>query len=261
MLNIAIRAARAAGDAIVHDLDRMDRVEIHEKGPNDYVSDTDKRAEQRIIKTLLKAYPDHSILAEESGIQGESDYQWIIDPIDGTQNFIRSYPHFAVSIALAVRGKVEQAVIYDPVRQDLFTASKGKGSRLNETRIRTNAKATMGNALIATGFAGRQDPTICDFYEQSLHALLPTVADVRRAGSAALDLAYVAAGRCDGFFEACLKPWDLAAGALIVKEAGGIVSDFQGGENFWHSGHIIATTPSLFKPMLQTLHPLTKKIN
>jgi myo-inositol-1(or 4)-monophosphatase len=254
MLNIAVRAARTAGDYISRQINNIPNLDIETKSPNDFVTQVDREAETRIIETLLKAFPDHSVLAEESGALGDSEYQWIIDPLDGTTNFLRGFPQFAVSIALSHRGRLEQAVIYDPVKQELFTASKGDGATLNNRRIRvSNAKTTEGT-LLGTGFPFRLKqhfPAYLDMFADFFN----DAADIRRAGSAALDLAYVAAGRLDGFWEIGLAPWDIAAGTLIIREAGGLVGDFNGGEEFLQSGNIVAANPKLFAAMLRRIQP------
>jgi len=254
MLNIALRAARSAGDKIVRSAERMDLVQIDEKGRNDFVTDVDKAAEAEIISQLLKAFPDHRILGEESGYIGNanSDYTWIIDPLDGTTNFIRGIPHFAVSIGCFYKGKPEHAVVFDPVKQEEFTASRGRGAQLNGRRIRVTSRTNFNGALIATGVpfnlpsSAHMDP-----YLECFKALAEQSSGIRRLGVASLDLAYLAAGRFDAFWEMHLKPWDIAAGVLLVKEAGGMISDFQGGNDYMESGHVVAATPKLFKPTLQ----------
>ena len=244
MLNIAVRAARSAGTVIIRAFEQLDKVEIESKGTNDFVTNVDIGAEQAIINTIQKSYPDHTIIAEESGITAgkDNDIQWIIDPLDGTTNFVKGIPHFAVSIAIKVKGKLDQAVIYDPIRGDLFTASRGKGAQLNGFRIRVKQHNNLNGSILATGFPFK-------------HTLFTKTADMRRAGAAALDLAYVAAGRVDGFFEIGLKPWDTAAGELLVIEAGGLVTDFIGGHGHEISGNIVASSPKLLKEMLKDIRP------
>ncbi|MEW6982248.1 inositol-1-monophosphatase [Colwelliaceae bacterium 6471] len=256
MLNIAVRAARSAGSVIVRAFEQLDKVEIEEKGTNDFVTNVDISAEQAIIDTIRKSYPNHTIIGEECGIlQGEDDdYQWIIDPLDGTTNFIKGIPHFAVSIALKVKGKLDQAVIYDPIRGELFSASRGKGAQLNGFRIRVKQHKELTGAILATGFPFKKKQHT-DAYFNMFKALFVKTADMRRAGSAALDLAYVAAGRVDGFFEIGLKPWDTAAGELLVIEAGGLVTDFTGGHNHAQSGNIVATSSRLLKEILKDIRP------
>ncbi len=252
MLNIAIRAARAAGDSIVREMDRVSDISIDIKGKNDFVTEVDRQAEYIIIETIKNAYPDHAFLGEESGETGESEYRWVIDPLDGTTNFLHGIPHFAVSIALEHKGRLDQAVIYDPVKQELFTASKGKGAQLNNKKIRVSSQKTLEGALLATGFPFGEDNQV-DKFIKSFKSLFPKIAGIRRPGVASLDLAYVASGRFDGFWEYGLKPWDIAAGVLIVQEAGGINSDMSGGENYMESGNIISANPKMIKAMLKTL--------
>ncbi|MEQ8288829.1 MAG: inositol monophosphatase family protein [Gammaproteobacteria bacterium] len=252
MLNIAIRAARAAGDLIVREIDRIDDIGFDSKGENDFVTDVDKGAEQVIINTIHQSYPEHAFLAEESGQSGDSEFVWIIDPLDGTTNFMHGFPHYAVSIALQHRGRLDQAVIYDPLRQELFTASRGKGAQLNNRKIRVTSKRELKGTLLGTGFPFREDQDIEVFLE-SFRRLYPHVAGIRRAGSAALDLAYVACGRLDGFWEYNLNAWDIAAGALLVQEAGGINSELTGGTDYMQSGNIISANPKILKAMLQQL--------
>lgn len=257
ILNIAIRAARAAGSVIIRALDRLDTVRISEKNQHDYVTEIDQQAERDIIGIIQKAYPKHSILGEENGeITGEdNEYVWIIDPIDGTRNFIHGVPHFAVSIAISFRGKIEHGVIYDPVRQELFTATRGKGAHLNERRIRVSKRSQLENGLLGTGFPHNPSEACLQAYKDSLSAIIPICGDVRRAGAATLDLAYVAAGRLDGFWEMGLKVWDIAAGTLMVKEAGGLVTDFNGTEAFLESGNVVAGNPKILKTLLKTVGP------
>ena len=250
MLNIAIRAARAAGDSIVREMDRACDIPIEDKGKNDFVTEVDKNAEEIIISTIQKSYPDHAFLAEESGRRGESDYLWVIDPLDGTTNFLHSFPHFAVSIALKQKGILNQAVVYDPLKQELFTATKGKGAQLNNRKIRVSSKKELDGALLGTGFPYSDEKAMLKFIE-SYKALFPKVAGIRRAGVASLDLAYVASGRLDGFWEFNLKPWDIAAGVLLIQEAGGISAELSGGLDYLESGNIISANPKLLKAMLK----------
>ena len=254
MVNIALRAARSAGDKIVRAMERTDLIRIDEKGRNDFVTDIDKASEQEIISQLLKAYPDHRILGEESGYLGnpDSDYTWIIDPLDGTTNFIRGIPHFAVSIGCLYKGRPEHGVVFDPIKQEEFTASRGRGAMLNGRRIRVTGRTTLQGSLFATGVPFNM-PSIAhmEAYLESFRTLAEQSSGIRRLGVASLDLAYLAAGRFDAFWEMHLKPWDIAAGVLLVKEAGGMISDFQGGNDYMDNGHIVASTPKLFKPTLQ----------
>ena len=244
MLNIAVRAARRAGTIIARSLNRLDEIKVDQKGHQDFVTQVDKEAEAAIIDTLLTAYPDHAVLAEESGSRGESDYLWIIDPLDGTTNFVHGYPQFAVSIALQVNGNVEQGVIYDPSRDELFTASKGAGAQLDNRKIRVSRCRKLNESLLATGFPAR-NPAVLNKFLPTLNEFLTTTSGIRRAGAAALDLAYVACGRIDGFWEYGLQPWDLAAGALLVQEAGGIVTTPERNDDFLNSGDILAATPAI----------------
>ena len=253
LLNIAIRAARQAGDLIVRRMNKLAEISVETKSRNDFVSEVDRQAEERIIDTLLKAYPDHGILAEESGeIEGSSGYRWVIDPLDGTTNYLHGFPHFAVSIACQRNGRLEHGVIYDPLKQELFTASKGDGAALNNRRIRVSPIRSTQGALLGTGFPFR-NPDQLDSFQRLFNSFFQRASDIRRAGSAALDLAYVASGRLDGFWETGLKSWDIAAGALIIREAGGIVGDFDGNENYLEKGEIIAGNPKLFADMLRTI--------
>lgn len=255
MLNIAVRAARSAGNVITRYLGRLDTLSITSKQRNDFVSEVDHLAEQEIISVLRKAYPGHGILAEESGSQGrDEEYVWVIDPLDGTTNFLHGFPQFAVSIALKHRGRLDQGVIYDPVRQELFTASKGAGAQLNNKRIRVTGRKGLDGALLGTGFPFRQQQHL-DAYLNMFRALFTDTAGIRRAGSAALDLAYVAAGRLDGFWEIGLSEWDMAAGVLMIREAGGLVTDFGGGEDYLETGNVVAASPKLHHIMLQTIAP------
>ncbi len=254
MLSIAIRAARNAGDLIIRSSDNLDRLTIRKKSSNDFVSEIDRMAEQEIIRVIKAAYPDHGILAEESGFQQGNDYIWVIDPLDGTTNFLHGYPQFAVSIAVKNKGKIELGVIYDPLRDELFTAEKGGGATLNNRRIRVTRQTNLNEALIGTGFPFKY-PQHLDAYLEMFKALTLNTAGIRRAGSAALDLAYLAAGRLDGFWEIGLKEWDMAAGILIVKEAGGVVSDFEFNDNYLASGHVICGNPKMHQSIYQMIEP------
>lgn len=259
MINIALRAARKAGENIVRASDDLDRVDIVAKGVNDYVSEVDINAEQEIIYHLQKAYPDHAILGEETGLTGSEDaeYCWIIDPLDGTTNYTRGIPHFAVSIACTHKGKLEHAVIVDPVRREEFTASRGRGASLNGRRMRVSGRTSLEGALLGTGipFKGHCDDKL-EPYAKSVEVLAGQCAGIRRAGAASLDLAYVAAGRLDAFWEIGLAKWDIAAGALLVKEAGGLVADINASDNYLESGNIVCGNPKCFKAVLQVTKPL-----
>ncbi|MBU6468395.1 MAG: inositol monophosphatase [Betaproteobacteria bacterium] len=249
MLNTAIKAARRAGSIINRAALDLERLKVAKKGPADYVSEVDRAAEEAIISVLQDAYPDHSFLGEESGSLGQSEYQWIIDPIDGTTNFIHGFPMYAVSIALSHKGVITQGVIYDPVKNDLFTATRGAGAFLNERRIRVSAQTRMEDALIGSGFPYSSMENQ-ERYLRMLAVIMRESAGIRRPGSAALDLAYVAAGRYDGFWELGLKPWDMAAGVLLIQEAGGLVTDLEGEQRYLETGHIVAGTPKIFSQLL-----------
>ncbi|WP_455366307.1 inositol monophosphatase family protein [Kaarinaea lacus] len=254
MLNIAVRAARNAGNIIVRALEHIDRLNVQSKSENDFVTEVDKAAEQEIIRTIRKAYPNHGILAEESGKQSGDEFVWIIDPLDGTTNYVHGFPQFAVSIALKHKKVLDQAVVYDPLRQELFTASRGRGAQLNDRRIRVTSRAGLKGALLGTGFPFKQQQYL-DAYLAMFKELFPMTAGIRRAGAASLDLAYVAAGRLDGFWEIGLQPWDMAAGALLIEEAGGFVSDFSGQNQFLETGNLVAANPKLLKPILEKIQP------
>ncbi|HEY6096108.1 MAG TPA: inositol monophosphatase family protein [Gallionellaceae bacterium] len=254
MLNIAVKAARRAGNLIHRAADNLDHLTVTKKSHADYVSEVDRAAERTIIETLLDAYPNHAILAEESGSQGESEFTWIIDPLDGTTNFLHGYPQYAVSIALQHNGVLTQAVVYDPTKNDLFTATRGSGAFLNDRRIRVSKRTELVDALIGTGFPYSKFEHL-DAYMNILRDVMQKTAGLRRPGSAALDLAYTAAGRYDGFFETGLKPWDIAAGCLLITEAGGLVGDLQGNDSFLRTGHLCAGNPKVFAQLLQVIAP------
>jgi len=256
MVNIALRAARQAGDMIVKAADNLELVKVDEKGRHDFVTEVDRRSEEMIIEQIKKAYPDHRFLGEEGGTSGDrsSDVEWIIDPLDGTTNFVRGIPHVAISIACKIKGRLEHAVVVEPFKREEFTASRGDGARLNGRRIRVSGRTQEAGALYATGIPF-SNPSFAEMenYLACMHEFADNSSGIRRLGVASLDLAYLAAGRFDAFWEMHLKPWDIAAGVLIVREAGGMVSDFQGGESFLATGHIIACTPKLFKPTLKII--------
>lgn len=258
MLNTAIKAARRGAAIISRASIDIDRVKVSEKGPNDFVTEIDKAAEEAIIGVLQQAYPDHAFLCEESGESANFDESkenvWIIDPLDGTTNFIHGFPQYCVSIALQQRGQITQAVVYDPTRNDLFTASKGAGAYLNDKRLRVTRRDKLADSLIGTGFPFRGVEGLEDYIEM-FRAMTPRCAGLRRPGAAALDLAYVAAGRLDGFFEKRLKPWDVAAGSLLITEAGGIVGTFKGDSDYLFKGDVIAGTPKVFAQMITVLSP------
>jgi len=255
LINIAVEAARAAGNIINRAMKRLDTVKIAEKAPNDFVTEVDQRVEQEIIAVVRKAYPSHGFLGEEGGELEGDDFQWIIDPIDGTRNFIHGFPHFAVSIAVAYKNRIEHGVIYDPNRQELFTASRGKGAHMNERRIRVAQRKHLEECLLGTGFAYRHSDKHTTAPGRILQSVIPICGDIRRAGAATLDLAYVAAGRLDGFWEMGLHIWDIAAGLLMVKEAGGIVCDPYGGEDYLKTGNIVAANPVIMRQFLKTIKP------
>ncbi len=259
LLTIAVRAARAAGNVLRRSQDNLDRVHWSAKGRNDFVSEADRAAEMVIVETIRQSYPDHAITAEESGHTGNEDspVEWIVDPLDGTTNFIHGIPHFAVSIGIKVKGKLEHAVVYAPMVEELYTATRGAGAELNNHRIRVGKHVDLRDCLLATGFPFR-DHNRLPQWQKTFDALFAECSDVRRAGSAALDLAYVAAGRLDGFWEFDLKPWDIAAGALLVIEAGGIIEDINSKPNYLETGNVLTANPKVFKAMLQKIRPVLK---
>ncbi|PMJ93103.1 inositol-1-monophosphatase [Vibrio sp. 10N.261.55.A7] len=252
MLNIAIRAARKAGNHIAKSLENPDKIESTLKGTHDFVTNVDREAEALIIDTIKSSYPDHSIVAEENGlIEGrDNDVQWIIDPLDGTTNFVKGIPHFAVSIAVRINGKTEVACVYDPMLNELFTAQRGAGAQLNNGRLRVNPLKDLNGAILATGFPYKQKQH-SESYFKIMSALFVDCADFRRTGSAALDLCYLSAGRVDGFFELGLKPWDLAAGELIARESGAILTDFSGGTDYMKSGNTVGSSARGVKAILK----------
>ena len=254
MVNVAVKAARRAGRIIVQGSENLDALTIRHKSLNDLVSEVDLAAEQAIIDVLRAAFPDHAILAEESGASGESEYVWVIDPLDGTTNFLHGFQQYCVSIGLVHRGVISHAVIFDPTRNDLYTASRGRGAYLNDKRLRVGRRDRLIDGLIGTGFPFRMFEYI-DAYAGMLRDMMMKTAGVRRAGSAALDLANVAAGRLDGFWEIGLAPWDMAAGCLMITEAGGLVGDLEGNETYMQSGNIIAGSPKIFAQLVQALEP------
>jgi myo-inositol-1(or 4)-monophosphatase len=260
MLNIAVKAARRAGQIINRASLDLDLLKVSKKQHNDFVTEVDKAAEAAIIETLATAYPDHAILAEESGDSGrESDYQWIIDPLDGTSNFIHGFQYYCVSIALTHKGQVTQAVVFDPTRNDLYTASRGSGAFLNERRIRVGRRDRLADGLIGTGFPFRETDGL-DAYGALFKEMTQACAGLRRPGAAALDLANVAAGRLDGFFEQGLSPWDMAAGSLLISEAGGLVGNYSGESEFLHVGEIVAGNPKIFAQMVPILSKYSRTL-
>lgn len=263
MVNIALRAARKAGDLIERAKDNIDHLEVINKTANDFVTEVDKAAEQEILYHLKKAYPDHAFIGEESGLIGDKDaeYQWLIDPLDGTTNFIRGIPHYAVSLACLRNGVIEHAVVFDPVRQEEFTATRGRGAQRNGRRLRTRKNFNKAEALFATGIPfGDKSAEEMDAFNQVMNNFATGSAGIRRCGSAALDLAYVAAGRYDAYWEIGIQPWDMAAGILLVQEAGGMVADYLGGANSLDNGHIVASSAKAFKTSLQTVNQAYGKL-
>lgn len=254
MLNIATRAARSAGRILMRYLERTDQIAVTSKSRNDFVSEVDRGAEMAIIQELRGKYPDHAILAEESGEHRGSEFQWVIDPLDGTTNYLHGFPQFSVSIALKYRNRLEQAVVYDPLREEMFTASRGQGAQLNDRRLRVAGRISLEGALIGTGFPFR-DHRYLDAYLSMFKAMIQDTAGIRRPGSAALDFAYVAAGRLDGFWELGLAQWDFAAGALLVSEAGGKVTDLAGGDRYLDTGNLIAGNLKVHQAMLTKIRP------
>jgi myo-inositol-1(or 4)-monophosphatase len=254
LLNIAVRAARRAGEVIVRGMNRVHRLDIRAKGQNDFVTEIDTQAEREIIEIVRKSYPDHAFLAEESGQTGEGEFVWIIDPLDGTTNFMHGFPQFAVSIGVQRRGRMEHGVVYDPLRQELFTTSRGEGAQVDGKRIRVSGHTGLERALIGTGFPYRANLHWLDNYMGMFKAVTMQTSGIRRPGAAALDLAYVAAGRLDAFWELGLSPWDTAAGMLLITEAGGMVGTLTGGD-YQHQGHIVAGSPKVYAALLETLRP------
>jgi myo-inositol-1(or 4)-monophosphatase len=254
MLTTAVKAARRAGQVISRASLDLDQLKVSAKQQSDYVTEVDKLAESAIIELLRETYPDHAILAEESGSSGESEYQWIIDPLDGTTNFIHGFPQYAVSIGLAHKGVLTHAVVFDTTRNDLFYASKGSGAFLNDKRIRVSKRTRLDESLIGTGFPYRSFEHI-DAYLAIFRELTQKTSGLRRPGAASLDLAYVACGRLDGFWEFGLSPWDMAAGALLITEAGGLVGDLTGEPNYLASGNFVGGNPKVFAQLLQVIAP------
>ena len=255
LLNVAVMAARRGGGSLLRSLKKLDQIKVEQKGRNDFVSEADRNAERAVIDTILKHYPEHAILAEESGAQGDSDHVWVIDPLDGTTNFLHGFPVFCVSVALMVKGRTEHGAIYDPMRDELFTASRGAGAQLNGRRIRVSGRTRLELALLGTGFPYRESNKELGPYLKMFRRAIENSAGIRRPGSAALDLAYVAAGRYDAFWETGLASWDIAAGSLLVREAGGIVSGLDGSENYLETGHILAGTPKIYSAVAKLFAP------
>ena len=252
LLNVAVMAARRAGNTLMRYQVNLEKLKVEVKGHNDYVSEADRKAEEIVIDVIHKHYPDHAILGEESGSIGESDTVWIIDPLDGTTNFLHGFPVFCVSIGVQVKGRIEHAVVYDPTRQELFAASRGSGATLDGRKIRVSGQKDLKHALIGTGFPFRQAESEMDPYLDMLKKILKHTSGIRRPGAAALDLCYVACGRLDGFWETGLAPWDLAAGSLIICEAGGIISGLDGSEDYMDTGHVLTGTPKIYSALART---------
>ena len=256
-LNVAIAAAEKAGALMRRQLHNVDSIPVTRKARHDYVSDIDRACEAEIVREISRFYPDHAILAEESGSQGESEHLWIIDPLDGTSNYLHGIPHFAVSISLQFRGQTELGVIFDPMRDELFTAVRGKGAHLNQKRIRVSQRIKLDEAIIATAFPFRQRQHM-KAYLNIFNRIWEQAEDFRRAGTASLDLAYVACGRVDAFFEIGLKPWDVSAGALLVREAGGVVTDFTGNDKVEETDSVIAAPYKIMTAMRRIIEPRWK---
>jgi myo-inositol-1(or 4)-monophosphatase len=254
MINIAVRAARNAGRILMRYYEHTESLQVDQKSRNDFVSEVDRQAEQAIIHELRSKFPSHAILGEETGSHKGDDFEWVIDPLDGTTNYLHGVPQFSVSIALKHKGQLEHGLVYDPLRDEMYTASRGGGARLNDRRLRVTQRIGLEGALLGTGFPFR-DQRFMPEYLRMLEALIKDTAGIRRPGSAALDFAYVAAGRNDGFWELGLSQWDFAAGALLVREAGGVVSDIAGGERFLETGNVIAGGFKVHGAMLKTIKP------
>lgn len=255
LLNVAVMAAHSGGDSLIRSMNKLDKIKVEQKGRNDFVSEADRKAEEAVISVIKKHYPDHAILAEESGAQGDSEYTWVIDPLDGTTNYLHRFPVFCVSVGLLYKGRPEHGAVYDPLRQELFTASRGQGAHLDGRRIRVTGNTQLDRALIGTGFPYRETNKSLPPYMRMLEKAMINTAGVRRPGAAALDLCYVAAGRLDAFWETGLSIWDLVAGALIIREAGGIISGLDGSENFLETGHVLAGAPKIYSGLAKLFGP------
>lgn len=260
MQNVAVMAARRGGDTLIRSLNKLDRLKVESKGQNDFVSEADYAAERAVISVIQKHYPEHAIIAEESGAQGESDYVWIIDPLDGTTNYLHGFPVFCVSVGLMHKGRLEHGAVYDPLRQEIFSATQGQGATLDGRKIRVSGRTDLSRALLGTGFPYRASNEAFDPYINMLVSAMKHTAGVRRAGAAALDLCYVACGRFDAFWETGLKSWDLAAGALIIREAGGIISGLDGSESFLDTGHVLCGTPKIYAGLAKLFAPDIRKM-
>ncbi|MEM7256021.1 MAG: inositol monophosphatase family protein [Pseudomonadota bacterium] len=257
MLNIAVRSARAGGRVLTRHMDRLDSIKVETKGHKDFVSEVDRLTENEIIQTLTRSYPDHGFICEESGVSGNPDaeFKWYIDPLDGTKNYLHGYPSFCVSIAVAQNNRLEQAVIYNPISQELFTATRGAGATLDGKRLRVAKRSSIDTALLSSSF-GHSAPESYRKYRRTLDAFTDSAAGIRKQGSAALDIAFVAAGRLDGYWQFGLKPWDVAAGALLVREAGGLIGDMRGEDSWLETGNVVAASPKIFDPMIRTFQRL-----
>ena len=258
LVNIAVKAARLAGKTIMHKSYRVDQLRYNTKGARDYVSEVDLKVEREIVETIRESYPNHAIIAEEMHSLPGKNYEWIIDPLDGTTNFLRGVPQFCVSIAIRSPKQMEHAVIYDPIHEELFTASRGSGALLNDRRIRVSNTRNLAEALIGTGFPFRDDDNL-DLWTAIFRQLAKKTSGIRRPGSAALDLAAVACGRFDGFWESGLKLWDIAAGALLIQESGGMVSDFLGNQKFLETGMVVAGNPRIYEDLIKIVQQETQR--
>jgi len=254
ILNIAINAAHIAGDLMRQELHKVASIPVTRKARHDYVTEIDKASEAQIVREIKRYNTDHAIIGEEGGAQGDNEHVWIIDPLDGTSNYLHGMPHFGISIALQIKGRTEFGVVYDPMRDEMFSASRGNGAHLNNTRIRVSARTSLDNAVVATSFPFRQRGMM-GVYTGIFSDVYRKIEDIRRYGAASLDLAWVAAGRMDAYFEIGLKPWDMAAGALLVREAGGVVSDFDGSDAVEYSHSILAAPYKLMTPLRQIIEP------
>ena len=258
-INIAINAAHIAGDLMRQEFPKVASIPVTQKARHDYVTEIDKSCEAQIVREIKRYHPDHAVLGEEGGAQGESDYVWVIDPLDGTSNYLHGIPHFGISIALQIKGRTEHAIVYDPMRDEMFSASRGSGAHLNNTRIRTSARTSLDSAIVATAFPFRQRGMM-SVYTGIFSDVFRKIEDIRRNGAASLDLAWVAAGRMDAYFEIGLKPWDVAAGALLVREAGGVVTDFDGNDAVENSRSILAAPYKLMTPLRKIIEPRWAKV-
>lgn len=259
LLNTATAAARRAGDMALRYADRIEQLTVRSKSPNEIVTEVDQAAERIIIEHIRTGYPDHAFLGEESGASGSGEYEWIIDPIDGTTNYVHRFPVFCVSLALRRRGELQLGVIYDPLRQEMFTGTRGGGARMNERRIRVSRQETLAGSLIGTGFPYRRNLEWVDVYMRMLRQVIRRTSGVRRPGAAALDLAYVAAGRLDGFWEFGLKPWDIAAGALLIEEAGGWISGLEPDTDCMETGHVLAGAPKVYSELRKLFEDILRQ--